>query len=227
MPSRSARSSHGSASAQRPGARERPAERVVAVDRRPLGTGARARDAPSPRAGCGGRRGRPRDSRSTRSAVRGQQPVDRRDGRSLARRRRASGPAGRAGRRAARRTAAAARRSPPAAPSRPRRRAGPARRRPGPAARARDVAGEDRERRAHVPRGCVDAAVAELELRELDVRPRGRLGDAARGVERELHRRDGARAVAASAHARRRCGRRRRGSASAAAIRSNAANACG
>ena len=51
-----------------------------------------------------------------------------------------------------------------------------------------DVAGEDGKRGSHVLLREIDASVAERELRQLDVRPGGGLGDAARSVERELHR---------------------------------------
>ena len=67
---------------------------------------------------------------------------------------------------------------------------------PGALLEREDVAREDRERRTDVPGGTIDASRAELELRELDVRPRGRLGDAAGRVERERHRGDRAEAVA-------------------------------
>lgn len=52
------------------------------------------------------------------------------------------------------------------------------------------VARERREGRAEVPLGRRELAEAEVQLAELDVRPRGRLGAPRGGVEREPHCRD-------------------------------------
>ena len=138
-----------------PGARERPADRVVAVDRGPARHGRGERDEPFPPAGCGGRPGRPR-SRGRRAA-RSRPAPGRWPRRPLARAPPpSSDPAGRAGRRATRRTAGAGRRSPPAVPPRPRRRADLERRRPGPSARAR---GRSRGR-SRAPRARARAAAS-------------------------------------------------------------------
>ncbi len=195
MPRRSARSSHGSASAHRPGARECPPERVVAVDRGPVGTGA-ARETNRfrrPDAVVG-----PEDRALEVDAqpVRGQHPVDGRDGGSLARRRhRPTLPVEQVAEQRDELRQRHGGRRPPC-----RRDRGPEPTPcgvdPGLLLERENVAGEDRERRAHVPRGCVDEPVAERELRELHVRPRRGLGDASRGVEREIHRRGGAATVA-------------------------------
>ena len=60
-----------------------------------------------------------------------------------------------------------------------------------------DVSGEDRQRGVDVRLRLTSPAVAEIELRQLDVRPGGRLGDTAGGVQREPHRRPGSCAVTA------------------------------
>ena len=59
-----------------------------------------------------------------------------------------------------------------------------------------DVSGEDRERSPDMLGRRFDPAVAERELRKLHVGPGSRFGRSSRGVERELHRRSGARPVA-------------------------------
>ena len=213
VPSRSERSSqrHGLVAAS--GARERPPERVVAVDRRPLGTRlARERDGlRRADAVVGAEDGATRGRRVSPLAA-SSRSITATVARCARRRRRVALPLEQVAEQT-RRTAAAGRRSPPAAPARPPRRAAARGLDPARCSRARRTR-EDRERGAHVPRGCVDAPAPSSSLASSTCVQAVRLGDAAGGVERQLHRRDRAGGGRRSARGRRRSGRRRRDSAS-------------
>ena len=178
------------------GARERPPEGVVAVDRGPVGRARRASATVSA--------GRiPWSARIDRGlevdaeAVRGEQPVDRGDRRLLPAAAAAFAAAARAGRRAARRTAAAGRRS--------RMPGEPADRGAEPAARGLDarlllerghVPGEDRQRSADVLGGRATRPAPSSSLPSSTCVQAVGSGCTRGGVERELHRGDRTRAVA-------------------------------